>query len=428
MKSAFHFFAQFFFILSLLLFCQKGTALPNVELINAEDQKPSLWPIKAQWRWALNNEKVPLLWLSATLTFDSQVTHVTAEKSEVKLAFDRHSVELLVPGFTDKITVELGSGRKVSLLLKLKLQSTEIIKRNCTNFNLKQPEIAPSSSPYYLGIFCQKGKTDFVFSISAPQELSWGTSNAFETAGKGERWKQYPLTQQVAVGQASPELIFTLHNGKQKQTYKISPAKKLEERTDFAQKLNEEVVMPVLGIGLWSLGIEIPSTNTSGLKAGLFGSVTAPFFFMQPGISLKFALPFPSSEMGFYDVEPFIGIPISLGWSLRVTPRVYFVSIGMDYNPTTLSYSFNHNSLGEGLNVRWYFSKLGSGITLGFLESGGLFSSETSAMTFNLGYDLDRGEHWQWGVLLFYQTERVVNPTGGERKLQQILGNVVMRF
>ncbi len=169
-----------------------GFSLPSVEFFNGLNQAIQLKK-KIEPFFQINDEKADVFYLRLSIKFDKPLESITLGQGTVQ-KIDREVARLLISGLKDTIKIKFADGSMMDYRLELKFQKVELIKRNCNtkSFAINVPEIKEN---FYIAASCKDTKASIQASITIPQELNWGPSTVFETAGKGERWKLFNFNQ-----------------------------------------------------------------------------------------------------------------------------------------------------------------------------------------------------------------------------------------
>ena len=167
-------------------------SLPSVEFYNSQNQIVQI-KSKVEPYFQINDEKADVFFLRLSIKFDKSVDSITLGQGTVQ-KIDKEIARLLIAGLKDTLKVKFSDGSTLDYRVELKFQKVELITRNCNtkSFAINVPEIKEN---FYIAASCKDTKSSIQASITIPQELNWGPSTVFETAGKGERWKLFNFNQ-----------------------------------------------------------------------------------------------------------------------------------------------------------------------------------------------------------------------------------------
>lgn len=163
-----------------------------VEFLNDQNQPVTIRNKIAPY-FQINSEHAEVFYFKLSVKLGKDIQSVTLAQGAV-LKISKDIAQFQIVGLKDTLNIRYVDGSSAAYKLELKFQTVQLINRNCNskNFTINIPNV---NDNFYIAASCKDINGSIQASITIPQELSWGASTVFETAGKGERWKLFNFNQ-----------------------------------------------------------------------------------------------------------------------------------------------------------------------------------------------------------------------------------------
>lgn len=346
-------------------------------------------------------------------------------------ASDGTSLRIVIPSLREEILTRAGQ-RLESIEVQAANQS--IFTQSCADFDLELQAEPSLPAPLYLGIYCRRLEDGSLhFWLSAPLEMNWGEMTLVETAGKGERWREFslgalsPSTEEKALAEfrfyfESSTFKATLiqkQNAdllqksleKQKQLEALEQERirlELEKQNlQFENKTLKETVKASKGprkffdsrLSVMGALVDVKTVNVSEKSyqpAILFDlNSTGLFYTLGLGARVKYVMPPGASNLWDFHTG------IQSHWNFnqfKIRPGVSFHNFGNDISSKGLA--FRHTSTAVDL-----FLEYGREWTVWGLLSGSGFlpPGDSQYLSAQIGYRRKFSTFFYWGVDAAYQ-------------------------
>ncbi len=412
-------------LLFFILVGSIGYAAP-APVIDVSDSGPN--PVRTAsslWHWERNSEGALVLYLLAKIRFPTEISRIQNTSTLIQPVFSKDLLQVRLSSLQETVEVELADHTKHSLVLRPRLAKTEVVEKDCAQWNLVSNIDKAASKAIYIGVACEKIDGNLAVSITQPKDSQWVSSNLFETAGKGERWKLFSVPQLLAPTQKPTTLHFIVSMGGENASFTVGQKELLALKKPAPPPPG---LRAVLGLGPWNLSIEAPFGRPSGVRPGLYASLEAPLSVFVFGLILKYAVPLPSTPsttINYYSGDASVGVPITIG-RFSIVPQLFIQTLGVSYNLDSISYSYSYNGFGFGVSLIQRFLNQSEAFVR-LAENGYLPSQEGRNWYLTLGYFFSPGPKLQWGIVGLAQNQSY-SLADGTRSLMQYSLNTVVRF
>lgn len=193
-------FTLLFIIIQTTTFAQSAKPLvnanrytsPALEIYDEQNQLVP-WQKKIEPMFQVNEEQAEVFSFKLSAKLDRPIESAILDQGAV-IKIENAVLRAAIYGMRSSLTIKFMDGTTANYRVELKYQKVQLINRNCNtkSFAINIPAIKDS---FYIAASCREVKGSIQASITIPQELNWGASTVFETAGKGERWKLFNFNQ-----------------------------------------------------------------------------------------------------------------------------------------------------------------------------------------------------------------------------------------
>jgi hypothetical protein len=401
-----------------------STEVPAVQVVSLPSRQGVPLSEKAHWEWVTNSEKLAQLSLDFAFLLPKKVASASAKFSRVEVLPGGAALRVHLVAVSDTVTVTYADGARGGFGISAVPKGLTVVERGCAKNNLAVRGNKDFKAPLFLGVDCETTDTVTKLTVSAPLDLEWGATSISEERGKAESVRQFSLDMQFGKKGAS-SLRFEIIAGKEKALFEVMP--KVPWVTQSAEDRKRRL-RASLALGGWALSLVAPSIDQSSVLPALSSELDFTLSFFRLGFLGKLVLPLPPSQtnISFYSLQFYTAVPFFVGrWSF--VPRVLFETLGIDYNPTALSYSFRQGAVGGGLLIRCQLSPTDSALYFEAQQWGLLPASTGSNLVLQLGYDFSRTGMLQYGLQALYQ-KQTFDAGSGARNFSVLGLNGVLRF
>ena len=420
--------STFFILLSLSLASVSARANPTVKF-----SAPG-WSAQIGWLWLDSEEKVGQLFARARMSAPGG-KKIAAIEPERGLWNPSSPQDFFFTGKKDRWKVKFSDGSSQDVETELQFTSFLLVQKGCKEAQIALKPMAATAPATFLGIECRFEGEDLLFSVSAPDDTEWGVTSIVESAGRGERSRQFTFPKMTRALQAreigkitlaiqGKEHVFSVQQLKSDTLLKESKAqeqkmKELEKqvaelRKQQAQKRQQQKESKVtfqFGVGAGNLKLVSSNTNASSMQAMLFlFARTLPLFGnFRIGGQLKYATALKISgveSLGFTEFALHTSHPLRLSRSVSFDPQLWYLNVSQDYSPT--GFALTHSQFGFGAALR-FAADSGAALRLFAVLSGVVPAADSQHSTFGLQYNLAPGESITCILHLFYQKGTLSN-------------------
>lgn len=373
------------------------------------------WPARHEWRW-VTEQGVPVLYSLVTLSppeklkvTDVRGRHARRLDATAPAAKKSREIQILLSVVREQLTVTLAGGKRADLIVTLVPSEPEIAANGCEESGLALSGPEHPMPPFVLGIACSRSvdragsKDDVLVTVTAPMDVSWGSTTIFEVGGKGERWRQYQITRAVLDSRGEIGRFGFEHAGVVSEFLLVKRKPNEAEAVDFGQE-DEKLVRFKFGGGAGRTHIVTSRVNDAFFQPGIFAQVESRTFYsvLRGGAEIRLLLPVGTGAMAADQIglDPFLGAAFGVAKFLWIGPSLHFVSMLGHYDSGKVSFTFNQ--LGFGLDLRAALPR-GSSLGFGLVSSGQVPSSNGVFVGAALRYFLPRGPLWRAGVGVSYR-------------------------
>lgn len=327
-------------------FCTNLQAAPRLEVTTKSGDKV-IWKWNGEWEFRSDgDEQGQALFYKINLDLPSELKLQKAKlKSGLsKIADDGKRLTLWLPGFENQLGVLFTNGSKQFYRLKMQMDQAESTEKGCAKQQLKL-EVPRRDAGLFYGIACTVTKENVLVTVSFPLSAEWVSSNIFESAGKGERWKTYQFKTEDLAGRSGEIGAFQVQYGN--NTYEVK-----------LTSLNKP-------------GLKKPKETTNLYASGIIGQFTMKTVggdpsSMQPGIRLEAGTRPLMGRFGIWadlitafplggkeKAQSFLEFMGSLTWiprerkSFHAIPFLGYDSLSQDQSD--LNISFKHGNIALGV-------------------------------------------------------------------------------
>jgi hypothetical protein len=435
-------------LLSLFLALGSARANPTVKF-----SAPG-WSAQVGWLWLDSEEKVGQLFARARVSAPGG-KKIAAIDPERGLWNPSTAQDFFFTGKKDRWKVKFSDGSTQDVEAELQFPSFLLIQKGCKEAQIALKPVAATGPASFLGIECRFEGEDLLLSVSAPDDAEWGATSIVESAGRGERSRQFTFPKMTRALQAreigkialtiqGKDHVFSVQQLKSETLLKESKAqeqkmKELEKqvaelRKQQAQKRQqqqkESKVTFQFGVGAGNLKLVSSNTNASSIQAMLFlFARTLPLFGnFRIGGQLKYATALKVSgveSLGFTEFALHTSHPLRLSRSVSFDPQLWYLNVSQDYSPT--GFALTHSQFGFGAALR-FAADSGAALRLFAVLSGVVPAADSQHSTFGLQYNLAPGESITWNLHLFYQKGTLSNIVLVPVTFDQALLAVALQF
>lgn len=376
-----------------------------------------------------NQEKVRVFYIQIMLKLDKNIKAVTADGADVLVK--ENKVRLRLNGLRQDFQVQFEDGETSKFLISLTFSQVPFIQENCVT--KKFAIIAPKKikDNFYVAASCTIKEGGVESSLSIPQELTWGVSTLFESAGKGERWKLFQFNQ-LTLSSKKEEIgrLTILKNDQPTNFYvMITPGVGGKESESKPEKTNQFIFGGGIGYGQISAATTVLSISKSGAAGTIFGLYSGSQSSWLADVNYKMQITTQADAQTFSLFQGGIAYRMGkqFGSGLSYLTSLRFDS--MSSQAPELKTSFLHSQVGLGIGLIDYQAKTKSGWSFMVSGSGYLPKANSTILGADFIYYFG-GEKYGKGLELTYLTEKFTVPanTTLDSTSSQIFGFFVVTF
>jgi hypothetical protein len=300
--------------------------------------RPAKWTARLDWKWIPAEGGASVVQALVTITPPPSLriarirTHRArwlgkGQKSPAPTA----QLQLATTG--DVISVTTDDGESRTLRLELAGADGAVIMQGCEPFgyDLVRAEAAapPPQKLFYLGLSCEPTSQGAHVTITAPKDVSWGSTSIFEIGGKGEQWRQYALTPSSTGDRGTIGRFTFTSGGAPVQILLVD--KRASGLADVSEPSDEDrLVRFRVGGGLGRLAVSTVRLTDSLWHAGisLDGETRRFWGYLKAQASIDLALPLQTGSLGgdFFDLQASLKPEFRVK-SFSIAPGIYFISL-----------------------------------------------------------------------------------------------------
>ena len=296
--------------------------------------------------------------------------------------------------------IQWPSGQIESYSYSLRLKKNRFVVKKCKQQSLQRTKrlLKIKKKKIFAGFVCSKVDGKNRVHVSVPGEFELSSTNIFEVAGKGERWKSFLISDIETAKGKDLDLKYTWGQTTIDLGMKSTSTNSKIENERTASKFQLH-----LGLGGGTVGYKTPISENSGFAPMLFAqALTAPYLWILTGrMEVHFAM--PASGIQYYSVNFGTGPQFSFGQS-SLQLLFEYLSLGESESETVTS--FSHNQMGAGLDLRLALSNSSQFIIYGNYNGLGGASTHIGA---KIGMLWGEPGTTYWGVALNYGMQSVVS-------------------
>lgn len=364
--------------------------LPQVQLTDLNSEKLP-YQFKIGTTFETNEETAKVFYFKIAIKLQKDIQTITPESSKL-INFKGPVFRLLLPNLTDTIEIKYVDQTTEKIKISLFFKYITFYQENCQskNFNIKMPNNIPDN--FYVAASCSEINGAVNSSVSIPQELSWGPSTVFETAGKGERWKLFVFNQ-VNLTNKTGEIgrINVMKDGKITPcviTFLPGSGGGEKEKPPEKKEVQYKPYLFYLPIGISQVSIKTTDTNSSNLGYLISGAGK----FIPEKSRYMIQAQYMNSLSSSQDGQVFSLFQIGGGYLFGkpfgagtfFSPIIAFTSFSSQAPKVKLN--ILHNQFSFGFNINNYKNKIKKGWDLNLSFSGFVPKSDSQVMQFDFIY------------------------------------------
>ncbi|MCC6138080.1 MAG: hypothetical protein IT287_05570 [Bdellovibrionaceae bacterium] len=307
------------------------------------------------------------------------------------------------------VTTDRGSSLKYKI--KLTVKDSPVIETGCKKLGITASKPNFANLPLFIGVKCEKTKTQELLHMSIPTELNWENTSIFELAGKGERWKMFDLTQVGSTSSGVTKFNFVFKG----KSFSIDLKRDKEKGKKQINPEDESFFSLRVGLGVAQLSFTTPSASAGATAPLIYTDIaTDPYFWnVIAQSSLVFAMPLTGQQ--HYSFIFGTGPQFNMGSSKFLLLGEY-TALGQEESESATS--FTHSQMGVGLKL---IMPTGSASQLSLHGSYSGLGGDSTHIGVRLHYEQKGAKH-TWGGLFGYnmQTAKSI-VSGNSSDFSQIL-------
>jgi hypothetical protein len=394
-----------------------AAAAVKAELTTA-DGKAVAWTSAVTWK-VQTEQRVPILYARVTLEPPAKPAVLRIDSKDAQVlsrAKDDKRFTLQLSSLGANAVAILEGGKRLAFRIDLRASEAETMSSGCENFNITLKPADSPKRPFVAGLVCQKQKDGALLTVTAPKDVAWGSTTIFESAGKGERWRQYVVDRKSLETYGDIGKVDLAVEGSS-VTYVIAREKPLALiRSESDLDTDTKTLLALrFGVGAWMTRVTTSRANDAHVQPGFLINADTKVFFqrLKGGASVRLAMPMATSgkSADFFDLAASASLVFPLGAGTTLYPTVFFVSMVGGYDSGRVD--FRYNKPGFGMEVRKRFQS-GAGLLAAIQASAYVPSrSPTNYVGGTIDYFFPRGKFARLGIELGHRQYTVTSTTSG---------------
>lgn len=380
------------------------SALAEVRFeMSSTSGEPAAWKWDVAWEFAEDGDEHGRA-LFARIALDipegRRVKKAKLKFGSFKIQEGGRRLILLMSALENQLGVLYDDGKKA--FFKLKVQSSDFtLAEDVCNKNQLKLEMPRNVENFFAGMSCRTDKGETLVTISFPSSTEWVSSNIFESAGKGERWKTYGFKSDDLAGRSGDIGTFLIKFGREKLEVKL----KSLSRGGQSARPKETTSLYASGI-VGQFQMKTTGGNPSAIQPGLRIEAGTKPLFWRLGIWADLITAFPLG--GENTAQSFLEFTGSLAWIPRDRSKLYFAPLlgydSLSQDQSKLNLSFKHGNVATG--VRVVLPKAKQSEFSVNLWASGLAGGSTKNYVLDLMYVLEKKDRSAWFAGASYRMQK----------------------